>query len=359
MKQTPLRAVHEKLGAKMVDFAGWNMPVQYDSIIAEHNAVRNACGIFDLSHMGEFWLNGPDAMVNLQCICTQDIEKLSDRQIAYSPMCKPDGTIVDDILVYRWDTSTFMLVVNASNTQKDYDWIKSNLEGIVELSDSSDRTGLIAIQGPKAEEVLQKITNQRLKAIKFYWFTLARIADCECVISRTGYTGEDGFEIYCDIENTEKIWELLMEAGKDAGIKPAGLGARDSLRLEARLLLYGNDIDDTITPMEANLGWTVKFAKGPFIGSKVLKEQKDNGTSKTLVGFEMPKGPAPRHGYIVKADGKEVGHVTSGLKSPTLGKNIGLTYVPPKYSEIGTKIQVVIRDKDYDAEIIETPFYKR
>lgn len=359
MKKTPLCSVHEKMGARMIDFSGWLMPVQFSSIIDEHTHVRTSCGLFDLFHMGEFWVNGPDAMANLQKLFTQDIEAISDRQIVYSPMCRPDGTIVDDLLIYRFNPSKFLLVVNASNLEKDYNWIKEQLEGDVSLDDESESTGLIAIQGPNAQAALQKLTRQRLKPIKPYWFTTGKVAGVDSVISRTGYTGEDGFEIYYPAEQSEKIWNALMEAGAEFHIKPVGLGARDTLRLEARLMLYGNDINDETTPMEANMNWTVKFAKGEFNGSQVLKEQKENGTKRTIVGFEMGKGPAPRHGYKVFKDGKEIGEVTSGTKSPTLKKNIGLAYVPPADSKVGEVFDVEIRGKMYPATIVETPFYTR
>jgi len=359
MKKTPLCNVHEKLGARMIDFSGWYMPVQYSSIIEEHTAVRENVGLFDLYHMGEFWLTGKDAMKNVQKIVTNDIEALSDRQIAYTPMCRPDGSIVDDLLVYRWNEYKFLLVVNAANLDKDFDWIKSQLEGEVQFTNDSDPTGLIAIQGPNAEAVLQKLTRQRLKPIKFYWFTTGKVANVECIISRTGYTGEEGFELYYPAEKSEELWNALMEAGKDVGIKAIGLGARDTLRLEARLMLYGNDIHDGTTPIEANLQWTVKFAKGAFNGSDVMKKQKEEGTKKVIVGLEMGKGPAPRHGYPIVKDGKPVGEITSGTMSPTLKKNIGLGYVPPELSAIGTKFDVEIRGKNYPATVIETPFYSR
>jgi aminomethyltransferase len=274
-------------------------------------------------------------------------------------MCRPDGTIVDDLLVYRWNEYKFMLVVNASNIDKDFDWIKSQLEGEVELVNDSSDTGLIAIQGPNAQEILQKLTRQRLKAIKFYWFTTGKVADIECIISRTGYTGEDGFELYYPAEKSEELWNALMEAGKELGLRAIGLGARDTLRLEARLMLYGNDIHDETTPIDANLNWTVKFAKGAFNGSDVLKKQKEYGCKKTIVGFEMGKGPAPRNGYPIIKDGKTIGVVTSGTMSPTLKKNIGLGYVPPELSKIGNKLEIEIRKKNYPATIIETPFYSR
>jgi aminomethyltransferase len=359
MKPTPLSAVHESLGARMVEFGGWYMPVQYSSIMEEHEAVRTKAGLFDLFHMGEFWLTGPDAMKNLQKIVPQDIETLSDRQIAYTPMCRPDGSIVDDLLVYRWSPRKFLLVVNAANLEKDFAWIQSQLEGNVFFENKSDITGLIAIQGPMAQEILQKITRQNLKAIKYYWFTDGWVNGVSCIVSRTGYTGEEGFELYFPADHCQKVWEALMDAGKSSGIKPIGLGARDTLRLEARLMLYGNDIHDGTTPIEANLDWTCKFQKGSFTAFDVLKEQKEKGVSKTLVGFEMGKGPAPRHGYAVFHQGKKVGEVTSGTMSPTLKKNIGLAYVPPSLKAVGSKFKVEIRGQMLDATVIETPFYSR
>ncbi len=359
MKRTPLTNYHTEAGAKMVDFAGWEMPIQYTSIIEEHNHVRTKCGLFDLYHMGEFWLTGPDAMANIQRIVTQDLETISDRQIVYTTMCNPDGTIVDDLLVYRWSDNEFMLVVNASNEAKDYEWIKSKIKGNVNFTNESERTGLIAIQGPDAQTVLQKLTRQRLKSVKFYWFTAGMVDGVHCIISRTGYTGEDGFEIYFDVEHTEQLWNALIEAGKEYEVKPIGLGARDSLRLEARLMLYGNELSETVTPMEADMGWTVKFAKGDFIGSDILKKQKDGELEKILVGFEMGKGPAPRNGYKIMKGTKEIGEVTSGILSPTLKKNIGMGYVDVKHSKIGTSFEIAARKKRHSAKVIETPFYKR
>lgn len=359
MNKTPLCAVHEKAGARMVDFAGWYMPVQYTSIIEEHNAVRSNSGLFDLFHMGEFWLSGPDAMANIQRIVCQDVEFISDRQIVYTPMCRPDGSIVDDLLVYRWNPEKFLLVVNAANMDKDLVWISSQLSGDVQFEDHSNITGLIAIQGPKAQEILQKLTRQNLKAIKFYWFTDGKVNGIPTIISRTGYTGEDGFELYFPADKCAEMWDALLEAGKPYGIKPIGLGARDTLRLEARLMLYGNDIHDGTTPIEANLDWTVKLGKGAFNGSDVIRQQKEKGTEKTLVGFEMGKGPAPRHGYPVLHKGKKVGEVTSGTMSPTMKKNIGLAYVPPSLKEIGSKFDIEVRGKPVPATVISTPFYVR
>jgi len=335
------------------------MPVQYTSIIEEHETVRTKAGLFDLFHMGEFWLSGPDAMANIQRIVCQDVEFISDRQIVYTPMCRPDGSIVDDLLVYRWNPEKFLLVVNAANMDKDLVWISSQLSGDVQFEDHSNITGLIAIQGPKAQEILQKLTRQNLKAIKFYWFTDGKVNGIPTIISRTGYTGEDGFELYFPADKCAEMWDALLEAGKPYGIKPIGLGARDTLRLEARLMLYGNDIHDGTTPIEANLDWTVKLGKGAFNGSDVIRKQKEKGTEKTLVGFEMGKGPAPRHGYPVLHKGKKVGEVTSGTMSPTMKKNIGLAYVPPSLKEIGSKFDIEVRGKPVPATVISTPFYVR
>ncbi|OIP25945.1 glycine cleavage system protein T [bacterium CG2_30_54_10] len=359
MNKTPLSATHEKLGARMIEFSGWYMPVQYSGIIDEHKAVRMKAGLFDLFHMGEFWLTGPDAMKNVQKVVTQDMEAISDRQIAYSPMCRPNGTIVDDLLVYRWNREKFFLVVNAANIKKDFDWIKSQLLGNHEFEDRSSTTALLAIQGPFAQEILQKLTHQNLKAIKYYWFTTGLVDGVSCIISRTGYTGEDGFELYFPPEKAELLWNALMAEGKNFGLTPIGLGARDTLRLESRLMLYGNDINDSTTPIEANLDWTVKFGKGSFNGFDVLQKQTEKGTAKKLVGFEMGRGPAPRHGYAIFFKGKKVGDVTSGTMSPTLLKNIGLGYVPPSFMKPGSTFDVEIRGKMYPATVIPTPFYKR
>lgn len=359
MKETPLRAIHESLDAMMVDSEEWYMPGQYTSIVDEHNLVRNNVGIFDLCHMGELWITGKDALPNIQNLCTQDIELLCDRQIAYTPMCREDGTIVDDVLVYRWEPKTFMLLVNAKNIDKDIEWIKNQLNGDVELSNQSDETGMLSIQGPNAEAVLQKITRQRLNSIQYYWFTTGIVAGIDCIISRSGFTGEDGFEIYCESSEVVKLWNALLEAGKEVELKPIGLGAKDSLRLENRLVAYGLDIDDSTTPIEANMNWTVSLNKGPFIGYEVLKQQKEHGTSRTLVGFEMPKGPLPRHGTPVAFQNKRIGRVTSCVISPTLKKTIGLAYVPISFKEIGAMFDIEIRGKYFSATVIETPFYRR
>ena len=359
MKETPLRAIHESLDAMMVDADEWYMPGQYTSIIDEHNLVRNNVGIFDLCNMGELWITGKDALKNIQMLCTQDIELLCDRQIAYTPMCREDGTIVDDILVYRWEPKTFMLLVNPKNIDKDYNWIKSNISGDVELSNQSDETGMLSIQGPNAEAVLQKITRQRLNSIQYYWFTSGIVAGIDCIISRSGFTGEDGFEIFCESHQVVNLWNALIEAGKEVELKPIGLSAKESLRLENRLVAYGLDIDDNTTPIEASLYWTVNFDKGNFIGYDALKKQKERGTTRTLVGFEMPKGPVPKHGTPVTFKNKRIGKVTSCVTSPTLKKTIGLAYVPISFKEIGAMFDIEIHGKYFSATVIETPFYRR
>lgn len=359
MYKTPLYSIHEELHGKMIDADGCLLPVQYSSSTDEHNAVRNNVGIFDLCNMGEFWLTGHDALANLQKLCCQDCEYLSDRQIVYTPMCREDGTIIDDILVFRWDANTFLLIANGFNIDKDYNWIKSHLFGNVEFVNRSEETGTISVQGPNSEAVLSRLTRQMLKSMKYYWFTTAKLAGCECVISRTGFTGEDGFEIYFDAEHAIHLWNAIYEAGKEFGIKPIGLAARDSLRLEARLVHYNKDIDDTTTPFEANLNWTVKFLKGEFIGSETLKKQKEQGTARILVGFEMEKGPAPKKGCRVIWNTKEIGNVTSAVNSPTLKKIIGLCYVPVSMRNPGTKFEIEIsHGKLFTATVVETPFYK-
>lgn len=359
MKETPLRAVHEALDAMMIDYDEWYMPGQYTSIVEEHNLVRNNVGIFDLCHLGELWLSGSDALKNLQNLCCQDIEQLSDRQIAYTPICREDGNIIDDILVFRWDPKTFMLVVNAKNIEKDIAWIQSHLTGDAELSDQSDNTGCISIQGPNSEAVLQKLTKQRLDSIKYYCFSTISLNGMGVVVSRSGLTGEEGFDIYCEAKDCEKIWNDLLEAGKEVDIKPIGLSARESLRIESRFMAYGTDIDENTTPVEANLNWTVNLNKGAFIGYERLKKQKERGVGSILVGFEMAKGPVPRKGNPVLFQGKKVGRVTSGVISPTLKKTIGLAYVPISFKEIGARFDVEIRGKYFPATVIETPFYKR
>jgi aminomethyltransferase len=359
MKNTALTDVHIKTGAKMVPFAGYNMPVQYAGINAEHETVRKAVGVFDVSHMGEFILKGENALDLIQRVTSNDASKLYDGKVQYSCLPNEDGGIVDDLLVYRIDDKTYMLVVNASNIDKDWDWIvKYNSKG-VDMKNISDRTSLLAIQGPKAAEALQSLTDVDLVSMEYYTFKKGTFAGVDnVVISATGYTGAGGFEIYFENQYAEQIWEAIFKAGEPFGIKPIGLGARDTLRLEMGFCLYGNDIDDTTSPLEAGLGWVTKFNK-EFTNSEALQQQKTVGVSKKLVGFEMIDRGIPRHDYpIVDADGNNIGKVTSGTQSYSLQKAIGLGYVNTEFAKEGTEIYISIRDNKVKAKIVKPPFYK-
>jgi aminomethyltransferase len=362
LKKTPLAEVHARMGAKMIEFGGWLMPVQYSSIIEEHNAVRTAAGLFDLSHMGEIEISGYQAIELLQYATTNDVSKLQEWQAHYTFLCYPDAGIADDLIVYKMPQNKYLLVVNASNAEKDYDWLHETrmLKGYdCTLRDSSFSTALISLQGPRSVEILQPLVKNDLSELKYYYCTQGQLDGVPVTIARTGYTGEDGFELFFNRNQAEKIWNLLLEAGKDKGIKPVGLGARDTLRLEAKMALYGNDIDAATNPLEAGLGWAVKFDKGQFCGKDALLRIKEAGPKRKLVGFEMKDRSIARHGYPVAINGQTSGIVTSGAPSPTLGKNIGLAYVPVENSAVGTPIQVIIRNKPADAEIIKTPFYVR
>ncbi len=359
MKNTALTDIHISLGAKMVPFAGYNMPVQYEGINAEHVTVRTGVGVFDVSHMGEFILKGEKALDLIQKVTSNDASKLVDGKVQYS--CLPNETegIVDDLLVYRIDEKTYMLVVNASNTEKDWDWISKYNSYGVEMKDISDRTSLLAVQGPKATEVLQKLTETDLSSMEYYSFKKGTFAGVENVlISSTGYTGAGGFEIYVDNVHAQHIWNEIFTAGADAGIKPIGLGARDTLRLEMGFCLYGNDIDDTTSPLEAGLGWITKFTKD-FVNSDKLGEQKRNGVERKLVGFEMIERGIPRHDYeIVDAEGSTIGKVTSGTQSPSLQKAVGMGYVKTAFSAPDTEIFIKIRNTSVKACVVKLPFYK-
>ncbi|WP_207423978.1 glycine cleavage system aminomethyltransferase GcvT [Desertivirga brevis] len=359
MKNTALTEKHISLGAKIVPFAGYNMPVQYEGINAEHAAVRNGVGVFDVSHMGEFILKGDKALDLIQRVTSNDASKLVDGKVQYSCLPNEHGGIVDDLLVYRIDEKTYMLVVNASNIQKDWDWIsRFNTEG-VDMKDISDRTSLLAVQGPKAIQALQSLTEVDLSSMEYYSFKKGTFAGVDNVlISATGYTGASGFEIYFDAVHSEQIWDAIFEAGAEVGIKPIGLGARDTLRLEMGFCLYGNDIDDTTSPIEAGLGWITKFSK-KFTNSVALKEQKEKGPERKLVGFEMIERGIPRHDYaIIDAEGNTIGKVTSGTQSPSLQKAIGLGYVKTDFSALGTEIFISIRNTAVKAKIVKVPFYK-
>ena len=366
LKRTPLYEMHLKYGARMVPFGGWDMPVQYRGVIDEHKMVRNQAGLFDVSHMGEFEVKGPQALELIQLVSVNNAAKLEIGQVQYSMMCYENGTIVDDILVYRLGEHHYWLVVNAGNIDKDWEWVnyardRAGLTNL-ELKNISDEIGQIAIQGPLAERILQKVTpNVVLAELGFYWAkTGAAVGGIRTpVLSRTGYTGEDGFEIYCNREDAVAIWEALLEAGEEEGLAPAGLGARDTLRFEARLPLYGHEIDDKLTPYEAGLGFFVKSKKGTdFIGRAALVAQKEAGLTKKLVGFEMTERGIPRQGYEIAKDGEVVGIVTTGTMAPTLEKNLGLGYVPIALTEIGTEIDVLIRGKAVKGKVVETPFYQ-
>jgi aminomethyltransferase len=359
LKKTALTEVHEKLGAKMVPFAGYLMPVSYEGINAEHETVRKSVGVFDVSHMGEFILKGADALDLIQRVTSNDASKLFDGKAQYSCLPNNSGGIVDDLLVYRIDEKTYMLVVNASNIEKDWNWIVKHNSKNVEMHNISDKTSLLAVQGPKAAEVLQSLTDMDLRSMEYYTFKKGKFAGVDNVlISATGYTGAGGFELYFENASAEHIWKKIFESGAAFGIKPIGLGARDTLRLEMGFCLYGNDIDDTTSPIEAGLGWITKFTK-EFTNSVALKEQKEKGVSKKLVGFEMIDRGVPRHDYEIKDDkGSTIGKVTSGTQSPSLQKAIGMGYVKTEFVKEGAEIFISVRDRNLKARVVKIPFYK-
>ncbi|MEG9326336.1 glycine cleavage system aminomethyltransferase GcvT [Salinimicrobium catena] len=359
MKNTALSSTHIALNAKMVPFAGYNMPVSYEGVNAEHETVRKSVGVFDVSHMGEFLITGEHALELIQKISSNDASKLVDGKAQYSCMPNNNGGIVDDLIIYRFNEEKYLLVVNASNIEKDWNWISQHNTMNATMRDLSDEYSLLAIQGPKAAEAMQSLTDVDLSAIKFYTFEVAPFAGVEnVIISATGYTGSGGFEIYCKNEDAQKIWDKVFEAGADFGIKPIGLAARDTLRLEMGYCLYGNDIDDTTSPIEAGLGWITKFTKD-FVNSEALKEQKEQGPKRKLVGFELDERGIPRQGYdIVDDNGKVIGVVTSGTMSPSLEKGIGLGYVPTEVAAPGSKINIQVRKKALPAMVVKLPFYK-
>ena len=360
MKNIALNDTHEKLGAKMVPFAGFNMPVQYEGINIEHETVRNAVGVFDVSHMGEFLLTGPKAIDLIQKVSTNDASTLTIGRAQYSCMPNGKGGIVDDLIIYKIKEEQYLLVVNASNIEKDWNWISKHNEFDVEMKNLSDDYSLLAIQGPKAVEAMQSLSSIDLSAIQYYHFEVADFAGIEhVIISATGYTGSGGFEIYCKNSEVQQIWDKVFEAGADFGIKPIGLAARDTLRLEMGFCLYGNDIDDTTSPLEAGLGWITKFTKD-FIDSDTLKAQKEAGVSRKLIAFEMIDRGIPRHDYIiVDSAGKELGKVTSGTMSPSMKIGIGLGYVAIDEAKMDNEIFIQVRDKNLKAKIVKLPFYKK
>jgi aminomethyltransferase len=357
LKQIALNDLHIALGGKMVPFAGYNMPVQYSNLIQEHNAVRNNVGVFDVSHMGEFVLKGEKALDLIQLVTSNDASKLTDGKVQYSCLPNNTGGIVDDLLVYRYSETEYYLVVNASNIEKDWDWISSHNTFGVQMENISDQLSLFAVQGPNAIKVLQKLTDVNLGAMEYYTFTGGTMAGCEdVIISNTGYTGAGGFELYVWNKDARKLWDAVFEAGKEFGIVPCGLGCRDTLRLEKGFCLYGNDIDDTTSPIEAGLGWITKFTKD-FVNSAYHKSLKENGVSKKLVGFEMVDRGIPRQHYTIRdSEGNAIGEVTSGTQSPSLNKAIGMGYVQTEFSKPGTEIHIEIRDKSLKAVVCKIPF---
>ncbi len=359
LRRTPLYEEHVRLKARMVDFAGWEMPVQYSSIMDEVKTVRSTVGIFDVSHMGEIFVEGPQAVEFVDFLITNDFSNLNFGEAVYSPMCNDDGGIIDDLIAYKFSKHMAYLVVNAANKEKDLKWIESKAKVFnVNVVDRSDEYALIAVQGPKSEELLQKMADTILSKIPFYSFTKARIRGIKVIISRTGYTGEDGFELLVESEASVPLWRSILEYGEAYGIKPAGLGARDLLRLEASYLLYGNDMDENTNPLEAGLSWTVKFDKGDFAGKEALLRVKEEGLKRKLVGFEVEGKSIPRHGYKIFHGDEEVGFVTSGNFSPTLEKVIGLGYVKNEYRKVGTELKIEIRKKRVKAKVVKLPFYR-
>jgi aminomethyltransferase len=358
LKQTPLHDQHLALGGRMVPFAGFAMPVQYPTgIVKEHQAVRSAAGLFDVSHMGEFEIRGPEALDLVQHLLTNDASRLQIGQAQYTVLTSPDGTALDDCILYRFPDH-YMLVVNAGNLAKDRSWFERAAVGYdVQFADRSESFALLALQGPRAEAILARLTDADLGSVKFYHFTEGRVADVEAVISRTGYTGEDGFELYVPAVDAPRLWRELLRAGEPEGLVPAGLGARDSLRLEVGYILYGNDLDERRTPLEAGLGWVVKLDKGDFVGRDALKRQKEAGVTTRLVGFVLREKGFPRQGYEIRYQGEPAGEVTSGVLSHSTGQGVGLGYVPAEAAKPGTAIEVLIRDRPVPAEVVRPPFY--
>jgi aminomethyltransferase len=362
-KKTPLYGAHQRLGAKLIDFGGWLMPVNYPAgIIDEHKATRGAVGVFDVCHMGEIHFRGPRAAQAVQRLVTNNVGGMRDGRAMYAVACNPDGGIVDDLIVYRVASDHFLIVVNASNIDKDYAHFVDNVAALCQIGNESDTTALIAFQGPKAAAVLAGLTDADLAAMPSFCFVTGKqVAGKPSWIARTGYTGEDGFEIFCSPEDAVFLWDALVAAAGSVGGSPVGLGARDTLRLEARLSLYGNDLSDTTTPLEAGLGWVVKFDAGDFIGKQALLRQQAAGLARKLVGFEMRERGIARHGYAIAdvQSGARLGEVTSGTVGPTVGKNIGMGYVPTSHTQPGTRIVIDCRGKPAQAEVIQGPFYRR
>lgn len=358
LKRTPLHEEHVELGGRMVPFAGFQMPVQYPTgIIEEHRAVRSSVGMFDVSHMGELEIRGPQALDYVQHVLTNDASKLEVGQAQYSALCREDGGVMDDCLVYRFD-DRYMVVVNASNLDKDREWIASFQDRFdAELTDRSDETGLIALQGPDAQAVLSRVTRLDLDAIGYYRFAEGQVAGQPAVVSRTGYTGEDGFELYLPAEAALPVWRALLDAGDEEGIRPAGLGARDSLRLEMGYALYGNDLDESHSALESGLGWVVKLKKGDFVGREALARQKEEGVPRKLIGFVLEERGFPRQGYALRHEGRDVGVVTSGVHSHSTGQGIGMGYVEAELAKPDTRLELMVRERPLPARVVRPPFY--
>src|SRR5579862_1315693 len=359
LRTTPLHSAHRRMGAKMVDFGGWDMPVQYSGLLDEHRTVRQRVGVFDVSHMGEIEVRGPEALKLVDYVSTNAASKLKIGQAHYSGLLYEHGGFVDDILVHKVADDSFFLCVNASNQDKDFEHIAAHNKFDCTVENAGDKYAQIAIQGPKAIETLQKLTAVPLAQIKYYHFVDGTVSGSPARIARTGYTGEDGFEIYVPPKEAHRLWDEILAAGAEFGAKPAGLGARNTLRLEAKMALYGHEIDATITPWEADLAWIVKLDKGDFVGRDALVKQKENGVTRKLIGFEMRGRGIGRDGYEVQIDGKSAGWVTSGGPAPTLNKNVGMCYLPVHQCEVGRPIHVIVRNQPVEAVTVATPFYKR
>jgi aminomethyltransferase len=360
LKRTPLYEQHLALGARLVEFGGWEMPVQYSSILDEHRAVRTHAGLFDVSHMGEFKVEGPDALSFLQHLVPNDVSRLVMNQALYTQLCQPDGGTIDDLIIYHLADNHYMLVVNAANIDKDFAWVEQQSKNFnVQVTNQSDITALIALQGPEAQTILQTLTEVDLATTRYYHSVPGSVNGINCIISRTGYTGEDGFELYCASVDVVKLWKGLLSAGKDRGLLAAGLGARDTLRLEAGYCLYGHELDEQTNPLEANLGWTVKLNKHDFIGHDALLKVKEQGPRRKLIGIEMIERGLCRGGYAIFDNGQHIGALTSGAPAPTLNKNIGMGYVETPHAIVGKTIQIDIRGKHIAAQIVALPFYKR
>ena len=360
LKRTPLYDAHVRAGARMVPFGGWEMPVQYRGILDEHRIVRSAVGLFDVSHMGEFEIEGPDALATLQALTTNDVAALEIGQVQYSLLCYPEGGVVDDLTLYRLGPDHYMMTVNASNIDKDWAWVTERSkaqERRARWRNVSAETGLIAVQGPRAEALVGRLADQDVTRIAYYRFTRGKVAGAAAVLSRTGYTGEDGFELYLAAGDTPRVWAALLDAGQADGVAPIGLGARDTLRLEMRYALYGNDLDQTTNPLEAGLGWVVKPAKGEFIGRDAIEKVRAAGLARRLVGLEMADRSVARHGYPVLKDGARAGVVTSGSYGPSVDRSIAMAYVAAAHTAVGTEVQVEIRGQGRAARVVKTPFW--